>query len=122
MQRRLKEWQESVEMEDLEMKWCQEARVLSQICRLCFHLTCCFFNKESFLSFVSDVLVGANKAANRSDTIRLVLEAAERYFNIKQLPDKLHHYMMESLHKERSQLLRASSMEDVDGEEDLYPH
>lgn len=31
------------------------------------------FNKESFLSFVSDVLVGAKKAANRSDIIRLLV-------------------------------------------------
>ena len=35
------------------------------------------FNKESFLSFVSDVLEGAQKAANRSDIIRLVVGAAE---------------------------------------------
>lgn len=79
------------------------------------------FNKESFLSFISDVLVGAKKAVNRSDVIRVVVDAAERYFNIKQVPAKLHQFMTESQHKERSQLLRASSMEDVNGEEDLYP-
>ena len=35
------------------------------------------FNKESFLALVSDVLVGAKKAANRSDIIRLVLGAVD---------------------------------------------
>lgn len=80
------------------------------------------FNKESFLSFVSDVLVGAKKAANRSDVIKLVVGAAERYLNIKQLPEKLHQHMMESQCMGRSQLLRTSSMEDVDGVDDEEPN
>ena len=53
------------------------------------------FNKESFLAFVSDVLVGAQKAANRSDIIRLVVGAAERFLGTKQLPEKLHQFMTE---------------------------
>ena len=52
------------------------------------------FNKESFLAFVT-VLVGAQKAANRSDIIRLVVGAAERFLGTKQLPEKLHQYMTE---------------------------
>ena len=52
--------------------------------------------KEAFLSFVSDVLVGAKKATNRSDIIRLVVGAAERFLDIKQMPEELHQYMKES--------------------------
>lgn len=80
------------------------------------------FSKESFLSFVSDVLVGTKKAANRSDVIRLVVGAAERYLSIKQLPEKLHQYMMESQCINRSQMLKASSMEDVCEVDDEDPH
>ncbi len=60
-----------------------------------------FLNKESF--FVSDVLVGAKKAANLSDMSRLVVGAAKRYLSIKQLPDKLYQYMTENQCKERIQ-------------------
>ncbi|ROK87097.1 hypothetical protein DPX16_10237 [Anabarilius grahami] len=56
---------------------------------------------------------GAKKAANRSDVIKLVVGAAERNLNIKQLPERLHQHMMESPCMGMSQLLRASSMEDV---------
>lgn len=73
--------------------------------------------KEAFLSFVSDVLVGAKKAANRSDIIRLVVGAAERFLGITQMPEELHQYMKESQTMDRSQLVRVSSMED-DGEVD----
>jgi len=80
------------------------------------------FSKESFLSFVSDVLVGAKKAANRSDVIRLVVGAAERYLSIKQLPEKLHQYMMESQQMDRSQVSKTNSMEDVSEVDDGDPH
>lgn len=80
------------------------------------------FSKESFLSFVTDVLVGTKKATNRSDVIRLVVGAAERYLSIKQLPEKLHQYMMESQCIDRSQLLKTSSMEDVSEVNDEDPH
>lgn len=66
--------------------------------------------------------MGAKKAANRSDVIELVVGAAERYLNIKQLPEKLHQHMMESQCMGRSQLLKASSMEDVSEVDDEKPH
>lgn len=62
---------------------------------------------------MSDVLVGVKKAANRSDIIRLVVGAAERFLSITQVPEELHQYMTESRCMDRSQLVRVSSMEDV---------
>jgi hypothetical protein len=69
------------------------------------------FNKESFLAFVSDVLVGAQKAANRSDIIRLVVGAAERFLGTKQLP--------ETRGMDTSQLTRTNSLEDVSDDDEV---
>ena len=75
-------------------------------------------NKESFLAFVTDVLVGAQKAATRSDIIRLVGAAAERFLGTK-LPEKLHQYMTEKQGMDMSQLMRTNSLEDVSDDDEV---
>lgn len=78
------------------------------------------FNKESFLVFVTDVLVGAQKAANRSDISRLVVGAAKMFLGTKQQPEKLHQYMIENQGMDMSQLMRTSSLEDA-SDDDVVP-
>jgi len=51
-----------------------------------------------------------------------VVGAAERYLSIKQLPEKLHQYMMESQQMDRSQVSKTNSMEDVSEVDDGDPH
>ena len=76
-------------------------------------------NKESFLAFVSDMLVRVQKAANRSDIIRLLVGAAERFLGTKQLPEKLHQHMIEIHGMDMSQLTRTNSLEDVSDDNEV---
>ena len=59
-----------------------------------------------------DVLVGAkriflSKTANRSDIIKEVVGAAERFLGAKQVPEKLHQHMSEV--QKRTQRVRECS-------------
>lgn len=74
-------------------------------------------SKESFLSFMVDVLVAAkrifaSKTANRSDFIREVVGAAERFLGTKQVPEKLHQHMSEV--QDRTERQRKDSEEEED--------
>lgn len=70
--------------------------------------------KESFLAFVVDVLVGARTTTKRSDMIKVVVGAAERFLDIKQIsPEKLHEYMTDKQSLNTSQLSGSESTEEL---------
>lgn len=81
-------------------------------------------SKESFLSFVVDVLVAAkhifsSKTANRSDIIREVVGAAERFLGAKQVPEELHQHMSQvrqRVHRQREDMDEDSSIVDDVGD------
>lgn len=69
-------------------------------------------SRDAFLAFITDVLVGAKSTMKRSDMIKIVVGAAERFLGVSQLsPEKLHEYMTEKQHLDSSQLVRPDSME-----------
>lgn len=52
--------------------------------------------KESLLAFIVDVLVATKSKEKRSDVIKLVVSAAERFLGTRNfLPERLHGYMKE---------------------------
>ena len=75
-------------------------------------------SKESFLSFVVEVLAAAKKVfaretSNNSDLVREVVGAADRFLGVKQVPEELHEYFSEGRRREQRQ------REQHDGEEDI---
>lgn len=57
-------------------------------------------------------LVGAKSAGRKSDVIRAVVGAADRFLGIKEIsPEKLHEYMTEKHNLDSSQTSRSDSME-----------
>ena len=73
-------------------------------------------SKESFLSFVVEVLAAAKSIfskenSNSSDTVREVVGAANRFLGEGQVPEKLYQYIAEVKKRQRQR-------ENTDGEED----
>ena len=57
------------------------------------------FSRDAFLAFIADVLVGAKSVTRRSDVIKAVVGAADRFLGVRQIsPEKLHDYMSEKWH------------------------
>ena len=70
------------------------------------------FSRDAFLAFIADVLVGAKSVTRRSDVIKAVVGAADRFLGVRQIsPEKLHEYMSEKQHLESSQMSRSDGME-----------
>lgn len=71
-------------------------------------------SRETFLAFIVDVLVGAKSSNKRSDIIKIVVEAGERFLGVNQfLPEQLHEYMKGKQNMRTSQLSGLESMEEV---------
>lgn len=72
----------------------KKANSIQQVSQLLQHSPQIILSREKFLAFIVDVLVGAQASVKRSDTIKIVVKAAERFLGVNQfLPEQLHEYM-----------------------------
>ena len=78
-------------------------------------------SKESFLSFMVEVLAAAKKvfakeASNNSDLVKEVVAAADMFLGVKQLPEKLHEFFAEGREGRQREKTQKGY---IDGEEDI---
>jgi len=59
------------------------------------------------MAFIVDVVTQAKVVTRRSDIMKLVIDAGERFLGTRQLPEELHRYMVEKqveIHKAKANL------------------